>query len=225
MPDILYIDIETTANEGMRKFIPQPIPPAADEAPPGSQTSAKKTATWLVQEQMRRDKKYASAVEGMAVDVDYARVLAIGWEGDDGDWGVWYSFDNKTEIHNFIAFWDLLFKYRRLCGWNILRFDLPIILRRSWALGIQPTRTLNLNRYSTTEIDLMEIFYHCGQAPGPRYRKLSEVAAMYGIPDEHPDLDGSMVAEMDEPTLISYCRNHVRMTRELAERTRGWYWQ
>ena len=50
------------------------------------------------------------------------------------------------------------------------------------------------------------------------------MARLYGIPNPFPDLDGGKVEEMNLKTLVEYCANDVKMTRELARRTFGWYW-
>ena len=48
---------------------------------------------------------------------------------------------------------------------------------------------------------------------------------MYGIENAYPELDGGKVALMSEEELRVYCANDVRMTRELAQRMKGWYWR
>lgn len=53
---------------------------------------------------------------------------------------------------------------RKIAGWNFLGFDLPFIIRRSWALGVKvPFGLFERGRYANaTFLDLMEL-YACGQ--------------------------------------------------------------
>ena len=216
----------------MIEFVPRPEPATAAGAPKNYKR-AEAIEEWITRETERRQEKYDEVVASMALDVDYARVVAIGVGRHEGLSGARGEHTIKVllsdlphEAEMIQDFWEEAQRYSRLCGWNILDFDLPIILRRSWALGVTPTRLLDFRRYSTsTTIDLMQILYNWGNSPGPRYRGLKEVAKMYNIQNDFPNLDGSDVATMDEETLIAYCRNDVRMTRELAMRTRGYYWK
>ena len=42
--------------------------------------------------------------------------------------------------------------------------------------------------------------------------------------DPLPEVDGSQVAGMSDQELAAYCANDVKITQELARRTRGYYW-
>jgi len=225
MPDLLYIDIETRSNPDMLQFLPTFTHPTVDDAPPSAKASASKLQRWLDQEMERRKKKVGGAVEKMPLDVDYCRIVALGYARDDDEILTATCVDPESEEGVLRLFWTALANSSRPCGYNILGFDLPIILRRSWVLGVVPTKLLDLRRYSTAyTVDLMQVLYNWGAAPGPT-RGLKAVAAMYGIENAYPELDGGKVALMSEEELRVYCANDVRMTRELAQRMKGWYWR
>jgi hypothetical protein len=206
---ILYLDIETAGNVEMERFLMQ------DARPPANYKSPEAIAKWAITEADKRLKR-------MPLDIDYARIVALGYAVDEELPRVHL----EDEWRGLNEFWRVAQGCSRICGFNVLGFDIPIILRRSWVLGIKPTCRIDMRRYSVAYvIDLMQLLYHWGQGPGVRSRGLKILADMYGIENRLPDLDGSMVAEMDANTLESYCANDVRITRELAHRTRGWYWQ
>jgi hypothetical protein len=217
---IVYLDIETTANSAMRQYVTV----SADEAP-ANYKKAESIASWVEQEQQKR-------LDRMALDVDYARIVAISWAIDDEDVKTFVMLGTEEKHDQLEAcmlrkFWQS-FADRvgvRFCGYNLLGFDLHIVLRRSWVLGV-PVQDIDMRRYSSEGvIDLMELLYGWGSAPGPRSRGLKAVCQMYGIPNPIPGLDGSQVADMDAETLAAYCANDVRMTRELAQKMRGYYWR
>ena len=221
---ILFVDIETVGNPDMCPFVETPVPPTPEEAP---RNFKKEEAIkgWMAKETKRREAEYQERLERMPLDVDFARVIAIGYVIGNAPIQVALAEDTNSEAAALLAFWTALKEGSRICGFNVLDYDLPIILRRSWMLGVRPTRMLDFRRYSTQSvIDLMQILYNWGKAPGPRYRGLKKVCEMFGIPNPLPELDGSQVAEMDTATRAKYCKNDVEMTRELARRTYGWYW-
>jgi hypothetical protein len=216
MTDLLFLDIETAPNPAMEPYIPEP------EASSNYKDSAK-IAVYVAE-------KRQAAIERMALDVDFAQIKAIGLAiGLDAEPEVWINHHVDGERDDLVRLWAMIAPPSPaplpcICGYNALGFDMPIIIRRSFALGVQPGRVLDLRRYGTCDVlDLMQVFYHWGQAPGVQARGLKAAARMFGIPNPLPDLDGSKVSTMDDDTLRAYCANDVRMTQELARRMQGVY--
>lgn len=208
---ILFLDIETISNPGMIQYIPEP------EAP-SNYKDVIKIASY-------KEEAKAKIIEKMALDIDYAQIRAIGIAQD-------YNAPMTRLVHNIEEeketlkwFWDNAYEYFRFCGYNIRGFDLPIIIRRSWILCVIPSKNFNLGRGSKEIVDLMQLFYHEGYAPGSqKYRSFKNVCKMYGINNFLPDIDGSMVSSMTDEELIAYNTNDIRMTQELAKKTEGYYW-
>jgi predicted PolB exonuclease-like 3'-5' exonuclease len=177
--------------------------------------------------------KIARCIEGKqkeffdkaALDLDYARITAIGAAMGNGEVQAVLVGADQTEKDALKWFWSQVAQAKTVCGYNITGFDLPIIQRRSFVLSVTPTRRLfDLKPWDAFTLDLMRSFYHNGYGPGVKYRGLKAVCAMFGIENPLPELDGSQAAGMDSETLRVYVINDVRMTRELARRMQGHYW-
>ena len=117
-------------------------------------------------------------------------------------------------------FWDMYVKAAgKSVGYNIIGFDLPFLLRRSFDLGIRPGTKVDLRRYQTDPTtDLMALLYNWGQAKGLKW-----VCERYGIKNPNPNLEGSMVAEMDDATLAFYAIGDVEMVIDLYKKMEGVY--
>ena len=223
---ILYLDIETAPNDQMFDFVEKPRFALPSEAPKNYKRQ-EAIDSWIVKEDAKRDAEYQIRLDKMALDIDFARITEIGYALGDGVVEV-AQVDPRTEYSVLREFWSAVAYDKlslRICGFNVLGFDLPIIMRRSFMLEVPGISRVDLRRYSTASvIDLMQLFYHWGQGPGPRYRGLKAICKMHGIENLLPDLDGSKISEMDAKTRADYCANDVMMTRALANRMSAYYW-
>jgi len=161
LEDILFVDIETAADEEMAEFVTKPSLVLESEAP----KNYKKPETimkWMVAEADKREAKYVERLARMPLDIDYARIVTIGYALGEGRVEMLVACDDgldhvveetiqqdivvKTSSEGGIlrVFWDLIAPLeRRVCGYNVLGFDLPVILRRSWQYGVLPRRKIS----------------------------------------------------------------------------------
>lgn len=211
MNHILFFDIETAPNSLVEDHVPEFTAPSNYKDPV--------KITRYVEE------KQAEFVDKAPLDLDFARITAIGAVMGDGEVQAVLVSTDQTEKDALKWFWSLVMQAKTICGYNIIGFDLPIIQRRSFVLEVTPTRRLfDLKPWDAFTLDLMRTFYHQGYGPGVKYRGLKAVCAMFGIENPLPDLDGSQAVEMDMDTLRCYVENDVEMARELARRMKGHYW-
>lgn len=207
----LVLDIETVANEELVDLLPEVEAPSNYKKP----ESIKR-----YKEQKRKEQ-----IEKMPLDIDFAKLRAVGlaW-GLDSDPVAYIVNNEKDECEILKLLWKLINSGKKIIGYNIAGFDLPIILRRSWVLGIRPEIVHDFSRNSPKVVDLMQLLYHKGYAPGPRFRSLDDVLKIYGIPNPLPDVDGSQVADMTDEEVQRYVIADVEKTQELAKMTRRVYW-
>lgn len=228
MQKIMVLDIETAGHPDRVRFVPEPELVTAEEAP-ASTKKPDARMNWALKKNDGLRDKYDEAVARMPLDVDLCRIVAVGWKVqlDSGTFLCESMGANNDEEEAAIlkVFWRSWTQFgSRMCGFNIIGFDLPILMRRSWILGV-PFAPVRLRRYSTEyAIDLMQEFYGWGQYPGKKYRGLKTLADMYGIPVPMKDVDGSKVATMSKAERCDYCASDVEVTWELARRLHGSYW-
>ena len=128
----------------------------------------------------------------------------------------------ETETDMLEAFWTLVRRNGgKVVGYNILNFDLPYLIRRSMDLEVPP-HYVSMRRYQTEPTtDLQMLAAHWGAL---RYKSLDFLCKRYGIENPLPELDGSMVKDMDDETLCQYNAVDVWKLRELWKRMNGYYW-
>lgn len=209
MNQILFFDIETAAHPDAVAFMPEPTAPA-------NYKDADKIAQYIAE-------KKAEQTAQAALDADYGKIISISLQGGLSDpvrVRLLGDENAQTEKDLIRWFWHAYHMAGGCsCGYNIIGFDLPYLMRRSFDLGICVPVQPHLAKYQTyPTIDLMGILYNWGSAKGLKW-----VCKRYGIPNALPDLDGSQVNTMDRETLRAYSGNDVTLVVELYKRMRGIY--
>lgn len=218
MEKILIFDIETAADLEAVASLPEP-------KAPGNLKDLAKIAAAI-------EEKKAEQAAMAALDPDTATITAIGlavldvrYPAHDPERICAYLVgDEETPTESVLLekIWAALSETGgRACGYNIIGFDFPVIMRRSFALGVKPVGygRITLAKYRTDPIlDLMGVLYNWNISRGLKW-----VCKRYGIPNPLPDLNGAMTAGMDRDTLRQYVANDVNMTAQLYRRMQGIY--
>ena len=198
----LILDIETFSLAEADQFIEEPTAPANYKDPA-------KIEAYIAE---KRQENLARC----ALDVDLCQIVAIGISGVPGI-HVELITSPDQEAAALTWWWGEQKHYDALCGYNILGFDLPVLIRRSQYLGV-PVPYLNLDRYRTPHIDLMERLAFNGKL---KYRSLDFYSRRFGItvPDatKGKNIDALVKAE-DWTGVADHCRADLEKTKQLAER-------
>ena len=227
-PNRLFVDIETTASPDAQLFLPEP---KIDKRIKDEEKIAS-----------ARAEKLAEALELAPLDPDLATVALISMQiGTQGD-PVILLVDRPevkisarlekqlttnhatimTEAGAVRTFW----KYFAMCGgravgYNIIAFDIPFLLRRSFDLGVKPVIIPNLAKYRTEP--LTDLFCLLFNWDWQRSKKLKWVCTRYGIEVLAPEVDGSMVKDLSPKELVEYGLSDLHATVELFKRMNGYY--
>jgi DNA polymerase elongation subunit (family B) len=225
----IFFDIETLANVEACALMNDPKPPANLKDPV-------KIAAAI-------EEKRLELIESAALDPDYGKVLSIGVattadgpitvrvvgdlitpasEEKDVN-GIPIVPEHRLTEHELISgFWAALSKCTGACvGYNILGFDLPYLMRRSMALGIKVPFIPNLAKFRTDPVtDLMAILYNWDTY---KSKGLKQVAKLYHLPIDCPDIDGSMVKTLNPDELRAYQASDVKLVMALYQKMNGVY--
>jgi hypothetical protein len=138
----------------------------------------------------------------------------IGWAiGDDEPGASIPSLNDDDERRVLGGFWQHAKHLSPLIGFNILDFDLRVILVRSALLGVRPTRLFDTRPWGKDIVDLMRLRFPTGKAMG-----LKKLARLYGFPVPAGDVDGSQVSELMQTNpdkLAEYVKSDIEITRQL----------
>ena len=149
-----------------------------------SEERAAHQAEWLAAEAARK----AAWLDKTALSPITGRVLLIGMLLD----GKPLFIDTPDEAKNLDTFWgivdDLLDSKSPLIGHNSSAFDLPFLVRRSWALGVSVPHEIRQGRYWNPLFrDTMEA-WNCGARD---YVKLDVLARFFGVGQKTEGVNGS----------------------------------
>jgi hypothetical protein len=166
----------------------------------------------------------AERCKTMSVTPEFCRIAAIGVGIGDSPAQAILCPNIDVERDALGKFWDCVAKVRGpVVGFNILGFDIPVILVRSAILGVTPTISLaNVRPWDDRiAVDLMERRFRTRGA-----MKLKDLARYYGLQVDAEGVDGSQVAALfrDDPQKVAeYVISDVELTRRLFRFWSGYF--
>jgi len=203
----VVLDIETASIPDVTRYL------NTDLHPPKNYKKAESIESWKV-DAIRKQ------VDTAALDPDLCRVVAIGLWPEDGKIESTLATTQDEEREMIAALWKTLYR-ARVVGFNIIGFDLPVLLRRSLYLGIKGAPYFNLNKYrpSTNIVDLMVELSMRGVLS---YRSLKWYAKRFGLSHRTSGIEGRDIPMLVEANHWDAIRQHVeddvQLTGELATR-------
>lgn len=100
-------------------------------------------------------------LEKLALDPMTGSVCAIGYNFGDNETEISLAYET-SELSIIESFWEYFSKQSeraQFVGFNIFKFDLPFLVRRSWKLGIPIPLGVRTGRYwGGALIDLMDVY-------------------------------------------------------------------
>ena len=202
----VVLDLETIASPGCELFL-DPVKAPSNWKDP-------------IKIAQHAEEKRAEQIARAGLEPDLNEIVAVGWRHPEREGtATVYTRADVDEAGLLEMTWEALHG-RRIVGFNIFSFDLPVLIRRSQLLGLR-VPSVNLDRYRTPHIDLLERLTFNGKLT---YRSLAFYARRFGVPcdDQTKGADiAQMVAANDWEGVRAHCRADVEKTCLLAARL-GW---
>lgn len=173
-----------------------------------------------------RDNAWQSLKSNAALDPTTGQVLAIGIRRGDKS-GI---FAEPTESETLAKFWKKYLACRseqtKLVGANIIQFDLPFLVRRSWILGVDVPRTVcqfgKWGNFDPLFVDIRE-WWQLGQRNGCE-SSLDAMARALGCGCKTEGINGGDFARLWNGTAeernqaMCYLLNDLKLTADVATR-------
>ena len=213
----LLTDIETAPKEEKVKSLYSFNP---DEVKVGNIKDPEKIKAKIEAEEA---KFWAEKLEKAALNPMTAEIVAIGYQDKDGA----IIGEGIPEANLLGEFWRQFEKVEyatgantRIVGWNLLGFDIPMMVQRSRIIGVDvPSTVMNGRYWHNCLIDLMQVWVcYCHG----KYESLERVAKALGVrqPREH-NIEGQNFYKHlidDKENAIQYLRDDLQEEYEIAKR-------
>jgi hypothetical protein len=175
-----------------------------------------------------KDKQRRDFFDRAALDPMTGQILAIGYmDGQILAIGYMDATTEQWDIHAdaevvlLNEFWDRIRSdhgtIQRLIGFNVLLFDLPFLVRRSWRHGIPIPAGVRDGRYFNRSIVDLRDGWQLGnrQAHG----SLDSICKFLGLGQKAGDgKDFAHLLETDRDKAFAYLEQDLKLTRALARR-------
>lgn len=146
-----------------------------------------------------------------ALDALTGRVVCVGMLIDDGARLVELAIASEDEVQILTEFWNAIQPTDVLVGFNLIEFDLAFLKQRSWICNVRPSRSIDLRRFYSTHVDVMQLWTAWSFR---KFVSLDALAAALGCGQKsaHGQDVGAMWAGRDLDSIRSYCLEDVRIT-------------
>jgi predicted PolB exonuclease-like 3'-5' exonuclease len=202
--DLIFLDLETAAIDDADQYI-EPV------SAPANYKDAEKIAAYIAEATEK-------AKDKCALDPDLGRIVALGWMHPRDQRPTVRVCRTETDEKDALElFWREYDSSAALVTFNGLRFDLPVLMRRSLYLNLRYP-LLNLDKYRTPHLDLLaQLTYNGVLSP----HSLKFYLARFGIAvdDVHTGKDiAQLVKDGKWDAIAGHCEADVIGTRLLATR-------
>lgn len=180
--------------------------------------------------QVDRAAKFAEMLDKAALSPVTGCVLAVGVRSlRDGKCNIIGSKPEEQDEQVILeTCWMNFGKWRsqerKLIGHNILGFDLPFLIRRSWILGVDVPKWVRDGRYfDRCFVDTLELWL-CGQRVGSCEASLGVVGQAFGLGGKTEGMDGGDFARLwngsaeEREQAKQYLLRDLELTANVAQR-------
>ncbi|TWT30680.1 3'-5' exonuclease family protein [Blastopirellula retiformator] len=162
------------------------------------------------------DDHWAKFIDKAALSPITGQVVAIGYYSANNGAFVHQDITQKSEREMITTFWSQFSKnehsHRSMVGHNIFEFDLPFLVRRSWALDIAVPPNARKGRYwSDLFVDTLD-YWNLGQRMNKPAANFDALAAFFKTAGKPEGTDGSQFYDMlttDYDRAIAYLKSDV----------------
>jgi predicted PolB exonuclease-like 3'-5' exonuclease len=211
MDDLLIVDIETAPMRGASDFV-------TVGNPPKNYKHADTIQKW-------REAALQNAIDKAALDPDLCRIVAIGWKSPGAPVQSAIASSSEDEREMLEGFWRRVTSDTVLVGYNIVGFDMPVLLRRSLYLNLPNVPQFSLNKYKPSSY-LNDLMLMLSMNSALKYRSLDWYARRLGLPLPESPISGAEIPALVEADEWDEIRQHVEddvhLTEHLATRLGCW---
>jgi len=154
-----------------------------------------------------------------ALDATLSEICAIGYMDSEDEI---VECDTRDEVSMLTKFWDKcryqVNSYGKIIGFNIVGFDLPYLIRRSWIKSVPICEGIKRGRYFNDShvIDLAEI-WRLGEKN--TFISLDRLSRVLGTGEKSGSgKDFAALLSTDREAALKYLANDLELTARLAKR-------
>ena len=164
--------------------------------------------------------------EKMAFDANYIQPCVAGFCENGKTWSIGQNdFETDPERQLLQAVWDEIETVDTIVTFNGYSFDIPLLMRRSWYLGVEPSKRIDMRKYQNgNHIDVRMVLGNWDSYARGNLDLYGSLKLDIGKTD---GISGSMVQGLwdskEFAKVKAYCEDDCLLTWKLYESLKGWY--